>query len=1359
MSLLDTIEIQGIRSIGVGPQNAIVIEFLSPLTIICGPNGSGKTTIIEALKYATTNELPPGKMPTFIHDYRIANKTRIDASVKLKFKDIRNRSCVVTRRMTARAEGTKSKLTTRSEESTIAIEVEADDWKSLSSKVVDCKKEVLNLLGVPAAILEYVVFCHQEESTWPLEEPKKLKERFDEIFQVSGYVKAIELLKKEMKENKGHLQISQARLPFLIEQQSRKLEVYDLTSYKKLHNEYIELKRRYEMADREMKANEEILAQLKGKWEEAKTKLQNASETEREFERVRTEHRIVKQQYNDCAMVPDFRGTVAQLKQEIEKVSNSAEFLSVEKERFRIEDQMKQLKTRLNELQSEKSNVEDAISQLKAVNMLREKLHEEKREAIASACKMFNLTGRLFFGFQKDHSERLAACQKAIDACSIEFGQIKSRIGMTDCECAKLNETIQTINSQLNDQTNSQKELKGVEFRIDKVELEIGELERQLNEMNQATKSDEGSSKNAFDIDNLMQRRDLIAAEMNKLQSEYKERQNEEGIENELKRVLEEKNRLEGELKELTERHQSSIKEIFNGDEIQYPIGLVFMFIKLIDRLATFLRKLDRTNGIVEEEYQDREKKYSVAKNRYEQIQRDLDQIQQQIDNHQRNISKVLSPGEDIEAKLSEMNQLITKTRNELGVLDGCRYLYDKWDNELREKTCCPLCERKYKDAQEANKISSKMNMKRAELPDEIERLQRRVREYEEQQSDLMEVQPYVNIVKRLLNDRSELESDLKMAENKRRSIEEEVVTSRNDLEKTQKRRETFRSIQADASLIDKTWTCLNEKCREIKRLEAELNIDDDFEDKSRVRQHSVAELRNEIERCENEFRSLISAIDQVQSSVAERSKVVEKLNAIRENRLTVMENARQQYRLIEALKNKQSELDQKRTELLALNMKLPTIEAQLQAKIAERSEIQTEGKNEENELSDMRRAIEAMRAQINVSKLLVIDYQLKWISRRPNELVVCVVEVIEKRIEISKDGVVELEMKEDQLKQLKSEAISVDESMRTLQAQFDNVNTKQERKRRLDEQLKKMELAERIVELEKTQERLSAEVKTFEGVRREESLIQKTYSETSLDLERTRGLVQVEGEISGEMGLQKKRISEMKEKLCSREFLKCEEDFKKEVITKCVTAKVIEVRIRFSHDLSTYIRAVDESIVEFHAKKMEEINEILASLWERVYRGSDVEKIQIKSESVDESEKRKSYNYRVVMHMDGKEIDMPGRCSAGQKMLASILIRIALSDVFCDKCSIIALDEPTTNLDVLKVENLGDILSEIIEERNSSTQKAFQLIVITHDYRFVEHLRQLCRPEWLYSLTKDTDGLSRIKRHRNITETVTRED
>ncbi|EJD75408.1 hypothetical protein LOAG_17434 [Loa loa] len=222
-----------------------------------------------------------------------------------------------------------------------------------------------------------------------------------------------------------------------------------------------------------------------------------------------------------------------------------------------------------------------------------------------------------------------------------------------------------------------------------------------------------------------------------------------------------------------------------------------------------------------------------------------------------------------------------------------------------------------------------------------------------------------------------------------------------------------------------------------------------------------------------------------------------------------------------------------------------------------------------------------------------------------------------------------------------------------------------------------------------------------------------------------------------------------MEKILASSEYAQFKEEFKKEVVKKCVVKRVIE-------DLANYIRAVDKSVVEFHTQKMEEINEVLSSLWEQVYHGNDIEAIQIKSESAGENEKKKSYNYRVVMYVGGTEIDMPGRCSAGQKMLASILIRIALSDVFCDKCSIIALDEPTANLDVLK--NLGDMLADIISARCANNARMFQLIVITHDNRFVEHLRQLCRPEWVYSVSKDDTGLSRVKRHRNLEDATMRE-
>ena len=56
----------------------------------------------------------------------------------------------------------------------------------------------------------------------------------------------------------------------------------------------------------------------------------------------------------------------------------------------------------------------------------------------------------------------------------------------------------------------------------------------------------------------------------------------------------------------------------------------------------------------------------------------------------------------------------------------------------------------------------------------------------------------------------------------------------------------------------------------------------------------------------------------------------------------------------------------------------------------------------------------------------------------------------------------------------------------------------------------------------------------------------------------------------------------------------------------------------------------------------------------------------------------------RVVMVKNSTEMDMRGRCSAGQKVLASLIIRLALAETFSATCGIIALDEPTTNLDRL---------------------------------------------------------------------------
>ena len=62
----------------------------------------------------------------------------------------------------------------------------------------------------------------------------------------------------------------------------------------------------------------------------------------------------------------------------------------------------------------------------------------------------------------------------------------------------------------------------------------------------------------------------------------------------------------------------------------------------------------------------------------------------------------------------------------------------------------------------------------------------------------------------------------------------------------------------------------------------------------------------------------------------------------------------------------------------------------------------------------------------------------------------------------------------------------------------------------------------------------------------------------------------------------------------------------------------------------------------------MSDINKIIKELWQKTYRNQDIDYIQVKADA--ESGQR-SYNYRVVMYNGGAELDMRGRCSAGQKV------------------------------------------------------------------------------------------------------------
>ena len=65
-------------------------------------------------------------------------------------------------------------------------------------------------LGVSKAVLDNVIFCHQDESLWPMSEPSVLKKKFDEIFEALKYTKAVDNIKiqrKKQNEELGKLKI------------------------------------------------------------------------------------------------------------------------------------------------------------------------------------------------------------------------------------------------------------------------------------------------------------------------------------------------------------------------------------------------------------------------------------------------------------------------------------------------------------------------------------------------------------------------------------------------------------------------------------------------------------------------------------------------------------------------------------------------------------------------------------------------------------------------------------------------------------------------------------------------------------------------------------------------------------------------------------------------------------------------------------------------------------------------------------------------------------------------------------------------------------------------------------------------
>ena len=115
--------------------------------------------------------------------------------------------------------------------------------------------------------------------------------------------------------------------------------------------------------------------------------------------------------------------------------------------------------------------------------------------------------------------------------------------------------------------------------------------------------------------------------------------------------------------------------------------------------------------------------------------------------------------------------------------------------------------------------------------------------------------------------------------------------------------------------------------------------------------------------------------------------------------------------------------------------------------------------------------------------------------------------------------------------------------------------------------------------------------------------------------------------------------------------------------------------------------------------------------MWRNSFAGTEIKTVRVVYDSDNTGGRKvKNYDYHIeaikskyeIFFIDlfvfsGMKLNMRGQASGGQRMLVSVLLRLAISETLCPNCGFIALDEPTIHLDVEHTRMLAELLANFV--------------------------------------------------------------
>jgi len=810
MSTIDKMMILGVRAFS--PKQGETIKFEPPLTLVAGVNGSGKTTIIEALKFATTGIMPPGAKTggAWIHDPGLEGERETMAQVKLGFHAPNGTRLVATRSLQLSAK--KAQRSQKALEACLLMERHGQKT-TLSTRVAELDQQVPNYLGVSTSLLENVIFCHQEESLWPLAESSVLKKKFDDIFEAGKYTKAVVELVKIRKKHKDDLgrQEEVANSAKKDRDRARKVK----KRCEDLHAEIEELRRQgidlqekmntaQQQANDAWKAAEEfadVLGKLEGYRIEANSKEQTIKDLKLHLKEATESDDVLEK------TLAEFDSTLARYEQD--RKEKKLQWLE-------YEDELKTNQDRLSEKLAERGSYEQAKRE-------HERQLEDRRRQIKEGASKHQIRGfddlsddkrveEFLFKIKKLSKEREIALDRVHKDADREKKEAQILINrLTEREAAlKDNKISAKRQITLNDREAAKRQTDADQIDVDEGSKAV--IESRIEELSKRLNNGRLSSNTADYVTKIKQANlELSSAEddlarLNDELLQVTKRAGEVAQLSHYKRDVKEKERS---LQTLSQAHGSRISGIVGMDWDAATLEARYRNVvsDAVKDVSTVERERD---GVIRESEQVQFKQKSVRD--------ELNARKRQLQHHEGVVIKAIG-GEisEYEEALSTSESRLEAAHDQTKGLGGLADWFNKALETAVDKNACRLCERAFKgqDDPALKKLHNKLQnlIKRASSEQAEEELKEAIEDHKRVQ----DVQVNFENWSRLTNE------DIPQLEQELAKLSQDHEKLLHRVESHDKKVESRRSAQKEVDSISNVVTSIARTDSELKSSAAKV--------------------------------------------------------------------------------------------------------------------------------------------------------------------------------------------------------------------------------------------------------------------------------------------------------------------------------------------------------------------------------------------------------------------------------------------------------------------------------------------------------------------------------------------------------